>query len=78
MATLAYRECPIVKVDDLRTDPRFNKQARAGLQARQVGAYFDVVLFEKGPWVSLLAPQSATPRTWTSSEGGFSAKLANG
>jgi signal transduction histidine kinase/CheY-like chemotaxis protein len=65
----AYRECPIVKVDDVRTDPRFNDLARSGLEARQVSAYFDVVLFEEGHWVSLLALQSATPRTWSPSEG---------
>ncbi|MFC6742239.1 PAS domain S-box protein [Methylobacterium tardum] len=67
----AYRECPIVKVDDVRTDPRFSEEARAGLQARQVGAYFDVVLFEEDQWVSLLALQSAAPRAWTASEEGL-------
>lgn len=67
----AYHECPIVKVDDVRTDPRFNADARAGLLARQVGAYLDVVLFEDKHWVSVLALQSATPRIWTPSEEGL-------
>ncbi|TNC48701.1 GAF domain-containing protein [Rubellimicrobium rubrum] len=66
-----YHECPIVKVDDVRTDPRFSEEARSGLQARQVGAYLDVVLFEEEKWVNLLALQSATPRTWTPSEEGL-------
>lgn len=64
----AYHDCPVVKVDDVLTDPRFSEEARAGLQARQVGAYLDVVLFEDEQWVSLLALQSAKPRKWTASE----------
>lgn len=52
----------------MRTDPRFDEDARAGLGARQVGAFIDVVLFKDARWVSLLALQSATPRTWTPSE----------
>jgi len=67
----AYHERPIVKVDDVRKDPRFSDQARAGLLARQVGAYLDVVLFEDEQWVSVLALQSATPRAWTASEEGL-------
>lgn len=64
----AYHECPIVKVDDVATDERFNDQARAGLRARQVGAYLDVILFENAQWVSLMAFQSAKPRKWTAAE----------
>ncbi|MDV3455795.1 PAS domain-containing protein [Sphingomonas sp. HF-S4] len=64
----AYHECPVVKVNDVATDARFNDQARSGLRARQVGAYLDVVLFENEKWVSLLAFQSATPRKWTAAE----------
>jgi PAS domain S-box-containing protein len=67
----AYHECPIVKVNDVRTDPRFSEEARAGLQARQVRSYLDVILFEEEQWVSLLALQSATPRAWTASEEGL-------
>lgn len=67
----AYRQSPIVKVEDISTDPRFSREARADLQARQVGAFFDVVLFENDQWVSLLALQSATPRAWTASEEGL-------
>jgi PAS domain S-box-containing protein len=67
----AYHEYPIVKVDDVRTDPRFSEDARAGLLARQVRSYLDVVLFEEERWVSMLALQSATPRTWTASEEGL-------
>ncbi|MET1754202.1 PAS domain S-box protein [Novosphingobium sp. RD2P27] len=67
----AYHECPIVKVDDVRTDRRFSDDARAGLLARQVSAYLDVVLFENEHWVSMLALQSATPRQWSASEEGL-------
>lgn len=67
----AYHECPTVKVDDTASDPRLSEQARAGLRARQVGAYLDVVLFENEHWVSLLAFQSATPRQWTAAEEGL-------
>ncbi|MCP1561047.1 PAS domain S-box-containing protein [Methylorubrum extorquens] len=67
----AYHDSPIVKVDDVRTDLRFSEDARSGLLARQVGAYLDVVLFEHERWVSVLALQSAKPRTWTSSEEGL-------
>ncbi len=67
----AYHACPIVKVDDVRTDARIGEDARSGLLARQVGSYLDVVLFEREQWVSVLALQSATPRKWTSSEEGL-------
>ncbi|WP_425452518.1 PAS domain-containing protein [Methylobacterium radiodurans] len=67
----AYHERPIVKVDDVRTDARFSEDARSGLLGRQVGAYLDVVLFENERWVSMLALQSARPRSWTSSEEGL-------
>jgi PAS domain S-box-containing protein len=63
----AYHECPVVKVENVQVDPRFSKEARAGLEVRQVGAYLDVVLFEEEDWVSLLALQSAKPRMWPSS-----------
>jgi PAS domain S-box-containing protein len=72
----AYHEYPVVKVDDVQADPRFNEDARAGLRARQVGAYLDVVLFENEHWVSLLAMQSATPRAWTPSEEGLFREVA--
>ncbi len=72
----AYHECPVVKVDDVQTDLRFNEDARAGLQARQVGAYLDVVLFEDAHWVSLLAMQSVKPRAWTASEEGLFREVA--
>ncbi len=72
----AYHECPVVKVNDVQTDMRFNDDARAGLQARQVGAYLDVVLFEDEQWVSLLALQSETPRAWSTSEEGLFREVA--
>lgn len=72
----AYHECPVVKVDDVQTDTRFNEDARGGLKVRQVGAYLDVVLFEDEHWVSLLAMQSATPRAWTTSEEGLFREVA--
>lgn len=64
----AYHESPVVRIDDVRTDPRLGEDARAGLLARQVGAYLDVVLFENEHWVSVLAMQSATPRSWSPAE----------
>lgn len=64
----AYHECSIVKVDDVASDERFGEQARAGLRARQVGAYLDVVLFENEQRVSLLAIQSEVPRKWNATE----------
>ncbi|MGF9565942.1 GAF domain-containing protein [Neorhizobium sp. BT27B] len=72
----AYHEFPVVKVDDVQTDTRFNEDARAGLRARQVGAYLDVVLFEDENWVSLLALQSTFPRAWTTSEEGLFREVA--
>lgn len=63
-----YSESSVVKVDDVQTDPRFTAAARAGLKARQVGAYVDVILFQEANWVSMLALQSASPRNWTQSE----------
>ena len=71
----AYHRCPVVKVDDVRTDARFSDEARLGLLARQVGAYLDVVLFEQERWVSLLALQSAMPRTWTAAEESLSREV---
>ncbi|MET3722836.1 GAF domain-containing protein [Sphingomonas trueperi] len=64
----AYHESPVVRIDDVRTDPRLGDDARAGLLARQVGAYLDVVLFEDEQWVSVLAMQSPTPRSWSPAE----------
>ena len=72
----AYHERPTVKVEDVRTDARLGDDARAGLKARQVGAFLDVVLFEDEQCVSLLALQSATPRTWTISEEGLFREVA--
>ncbi|WP_294255923.1 PAS domain-containing protein [uncultured Sphingomonas sp.] len=64
----AYHENPVVRIDDVRTDPRLGEDARGGLLAREVGAYLDVVLFEDAHWVSVLAMQSTTPRSWTPAE----------
>ncbi len=41
----AYRDGGVVAVEDVPSDPRFNPEARAGLGAREVGAFVDVVLF---------------------------------
>lgn len=67
----AYHERQIVKVDDVRRDSRFSETARAGLLARQVGAYLDVILYQDDRWVSVLALQSAAARVWTASEEGL-------
>ena len=64
----AYRDSPVIKVNDIQNDPRLGDQARDGLRLRQVGAFLDVVLFKDEDWVSLLALQSAQPRQWTASE----------
>jgi PAS domain S-box-containing protein len=58
---------PVV-VQNVATDERLSPEARAGLGAREVGAFIDVVLFEETQWVGLLAVQSAVPRAWTNAE----------
>ena len=55
-------------VTNVDSDDRLSDGARSGLQAREVGAFVDVVLFEETEWVGLLAVQSATPRIWSSEE----------
>ncbi|WP_313537490.1 PAS domain-containing protein [Sphingomonas sp.] len=64
----AYHESPVVRIDDVRTDPRLSDDARGGLLARQVGAYLDVILFEDEHWVSVLAMQCTTARSWSPAE----------
>jgi len=64
----AYRVGMPVVVQNVATDERLNPEARAGLGAREVGAFIDVVLFEETQWVGLLAVQSAVPRAWTNAE----------
>ncbi|MDZ7280456.1 PAS domain-containing protein [Sphingomonas sanguinis] len=64
----AYRGGAPVVVTNVGADERLSDGARSGLQAREVGAFVDVVLFEEEEWVGLLAVQSATPRTWSSEE----------
>ncbi len=64
----AYKVGTPVVVRDVRSDDRLSREARAGLCAREVGAFVDVVLFEEANWVGLLAVQSASSRTWTESE----------
>ena len=64
----AYRGGAPVVVTNVGADHRLSEGARSGLQAREVGAFVDVVLFEETEWVGLLAVQSATPRIWTPEE----------
>ncbi|WP_288418314.1 response regulator [uncultured Novosphingobium sp.] len=64
----AYTSGAPVVVDDVMTDPRLGHEARAGLSEREVGGYIDVVLFQEADFISLLAVQSATARTWTDDE----------
>ncbi len=64
----AYRDGAPVVVRNVGADDRLSEGARSGLQAREVGAFIDVVLFQEEEWVGLLAVQSATPRTWTQAE----------
>ncbi|MBB3938387.1 hypothetical protein GGR39_000016 [Novosphingobium fluoreni] len=64
----AYTSGAPVVVHDVMTDPRLGKEARAGLSEREVGGYVDVVLFQEADFISLLAVQSATARTWTDDE----------
>lgn len=64
----AYTSGAPVVVDDVMTDPRLGHEARAGLSEREVGGYVDVVLFQEADFISLLAVQSATARTWTDDE----------
>ncbi|WP_230480736.1 ATP-binding protein [Sphingomonas sp. Leaf21] len=60
----AYRDGAPVVVRDVGGDQRLSDGTRAGLQAREVGAFIDVVLFQEAEWVGLLAVQNATPRGW--------------
>ena len=64
----AYRDGAPVVVRDVGGDPRLSDGARTGLQAREVGAFIDVVLFQEDEWVGLLAVQNATPRIWSAAE----------
>ncbi|USI74730.1 PAS domain-containing protein [Sphingomonas morindae] len=64
----AYEAGRPVVVQDVGGDPRLSAEARAGLTARQVGAFVDVVLFQEARWVGLLAVQNAGPRLWTPAE----------
>ncbi|APX66154.1 hybrid sensor histidine kinase/response regulator [Sphingomonas sp. LK11] len=64
----AYRGGAPVVVTNVDADDRLSDGARSGLQAREVGAFVDVVLFEETEWVGLLAVQSATPRIWSPEE----------
>jgi PAS domain S-box-containing protein len=66
-----YRADAVITVADVGSDERFCEEARDGLRARQVGAFVDVVLFEAGQRVGLLAVQSATPRAWTPADEGL-------
>ena len=64
----AYRDGAPVVVRDVAGDVRLSEGARSGLQAREVGAFIDVVLFQEDEWVGLLAVQHATARVWTGGE----------
>lgn len=64
----AYRIGTPVVARDVPGDDRLSAPARAGLAAREVGAFIDVVLFQETQWVGLLAVQSAVPRVWTPEE----------
>ncbi|CAM3249686.1 PAS domain-containing protein [Sphingomonas zeae] len=64
----AYRDGAPVVVTNVGADERLSEGARSGLQARQVGAFVDVVLFQEEQWVGLLAVQSAAPRIWSPEE----------
>ncbi len=64
----AYRNGAPVVVRDVPGDERLSAPARAGLTAREVGAFIDVVLFEEEQWVGLLAVQNASPRIWSEAE----------
>ncbi len=64
----AYTSGAPVVVHDVMTDPRLGDEAREGLTEREVGGYIDVVLFQEADFISLLAVQSATARTWTDDE----------
>jgi signal transduction histidine kinase/CheY-like chemotaxis protein len=64
----AYTTGAPVVVRDVGADERLGKEAREGLQSREVGAFIDVVLFQEEQWVGLLAVQNATARSWTLAE----------
>lgn len=64
----AYRAGEPVVVRNVGGDERLSAPARAGLTAREVGAFIDVVLFNEARWVGLLAVQYASPRIWSTAE----------
>lgn len=64
----AYQAGAVLTIADVGTDERLGTEARAGLQARQVGAFIDVILFEEERGVGVLAVQSARPRAWALAE----------
>ncbi|GGB40688.1 hybrid sensor histidine kinase/response regulator [Sphingomonas metalli] len=71
----AYRHGAPVVVRDVAGDTRLSDGARAGLQAREVSAFIDVVLFQEDEWVGLLAVQNATARNWSPAEEGLAQEV---
>ncbi len=64
----AYRSGVPLVVADVAGDMHLNDAARAGLAERHVGAFVDMMLFDKTDRVGVLAVQSAHPRAWTAAE----------
>ncbi|WP_419723080.1 PAS domain-containing protein [Sphingomonas panni] len=64
----AYRSGVPIVMPDVPGNAQLSISAREGLAERRVGAFIDVLLFDKTERVGVLAVQSATPRAWTSAE----------
>ena len=64
----AYRSGVPIVMPDVPGNAQLSAIAREGLAERQVGAFIDVLLFDKTERVGVLAVQSATPRAWTPAE----------
>jgi PAS domain S-box-containing protein len=64
----SYRRGAVVKSNDVAIDNRLSSSARSSLQARDVAAFADLVLFDESQEVGFLGVQHAAPRVWTPSE----------
>jgi PAS domain S-box-containing protein len=64
----AFRRGETVVVCDVDIDPRFSESQRATMRTLEIAAFAGVMLLKGGRLVAAFGANSATPRTWTSSE----------
>jgi PAS domain S-box-containing protein len=63
-----YKRSDTVRVNDVRTDPRFTEDERANLLAYEIVSFLRAMLLRDGRWVAAFSLHSAVPRVWTSAE----------